>query len=108
MADDSSDSSSGNDEDSDVESFADDKRRIVDMAPLRDLTLEAASVCRECKSGDLHLTETQRTGLACHVALICSECGHVYTSALAKKSGKFFEMNRQAVMASRCIGKGEQ
>ena len=84
-------------------------RRIIDLAPLQDL-IRTAAVCRECGVGDLDLQESSRSGLASHVSLVCSNCKAETSSVLAKKSekGKFYEINRQAVFAARCIGKGKQ
>ena len=93
--------------DEDDEFSAGDIRRLIDVSPLEELISEAA-VCRECRVGDLHLTETKRSGSTSHVSLTFSECGQENSSVLSKKSGKFYEINRQAVMASHYIGKGKQ
>ena len=104
-SDESSSDSDGESGDNDLASC----RRIVDLAPLQEL-ISAAAVCRECGEGSLQLQETSRSGLASHVSLTCDHCNMETSSVLARKSehGKFYDVNRQAVFAARCIGKGKQ
>ena len=91
---------SRSDEDGELDSCADEIRRIVDISSLQDFIFEAA-VCRSCKDGDLLLAETERAGLASRVTLTCSSCGQMYSSFLAKKSGKFYESQRDETEMNR-------
>lgn len=85
--------------------------RLVDLAVLCSL-LSSVACCKSCGEGGLDFAESRREGLASFVTITCDnpDCGESVTSSLAKESptGKFFEVNRRAVLAMRLIGRGEE
>lgn len=85
---------------------------IVDAELLRDALKESA-ICRECKVGELELLEEQgsKVGLASKWILKCKcvDCkGHKFPTIFhtSKKEGRYYDINRVAVMAFRSIGRG--
>ena len=108
----SDDEGSGNDfEDNDLDTGSSDdvQRRMVDLSCINEL-LPQAAICAECGEGSLSFREVKRSGLVPKVAIACESCGHEVSGSLGVKRGTgsrvHHDLNRRAVFALRCLGKG--
>jgi len=89
---DQDESSNNSDEDEDLDN------RIVNIAHN---LLHSSSVCSQCKAGEMAMSETARAGLAFTRGMTCDHCGYNVSSHAVEKSGSYFELNRQSVLAMR-------
>lgn len=79
--------------------------RLVDLAVLQSIMLSVA-ICKVCKTGELALKESCRSGLASTLVFICRSCDVEFESPLVKKTGHYFDCNRRSILAARVIGCG--
>lgn len=103
----SSDDSSEEDFEDDCAEEASSGCRLVDLQQLQ-LLLSSAASCRSCGEGDLLLAEVKREGLAPTIGLTCTNCEQRNTRTLANKRGRFWDVNRCAVLGMKWIGRGRQ
>ena len=81
--------------------------RFVDLEILQELFLETA-VCKYCKEGSLHIREVKVEGVASFTEVECQSCGAKTSKTLAKRCGRFWDINRMIVFAMRWIGCGRE
>lgn len=81
--------------------------RIVDLEALQNL-VSCSAVCALCKNGSLSLAEAKREGLASTLQLTCQACNESSSATLAKRCGRFWDVNRRATLGMRWIGRGRQ
>lgn len=106
----SSGSSSSNTSDEEVFSEADQQPvssgyRLVDLEKLQAIFL-AIAVCKFCKTGEVQLTESTRSGLGSTLGFSCTSCNAEAEHNLVKKQGHYFDVNRRSVLVARAIGCG--
>ena len=81
--------------------------RFVDLEILQELFLETA-VCKYCREGSLHKREVKVEGVASFMEVECQSCGAKTSKTLAKRCGRFWDINRMIVFAMRWIGCGRE
>lgn len=80
--------------------------RLIDLEKLQHLTSQGAC-CRRC-GGELSLSEIDRKGIASELVLSCAGCGMATSEIMSSKCGRFYEVNRRAVLAARLVGLGRE
>ena len=79
--------------------------RFVDLEILQELFLDLeTAVCKYCKEGSLHIREVKVEGVASFTVVECQSCGAKTSKTLAKRCGRFWDINRMIVFAMRWIG----
>lgn len=81
--------------------------RFVDMELLNNVFQQM--MCKECgNSAGLVLEDNprERKGSACHLRVLCKECGWVYTFYTSKKVQHSYDINKRFVYAMRSNGQG--
>ena len=81
--------------------------RFVNLEIPQELFLETA-VCKYCKEGSLHIREVKEKGMATFTEVECQSCGAKTSKTLAKRCGRFWDINRMIVFAMPWIGCGRE
>ena len=79
--------------------------KTTDLECLQNL-LSKFTVYTRCRRGSISVMNCHDTGLATVLWVKCFVCDYSGNAPLNRKFGRSFELNRQSVLAMRCIGRG--